>query len=132
MTDVYIVEGRPLSNVEPPPRQLPQSTVQLVAQTSDALIGGMSKTPLMLGIIVLNISALLAAVYFLNLLIAGQQQHLKSLVDTLTKQQTEIITMHKAEFDALLEINNKLAIPIPISPIAPSSQTLTQPPARSR
>jgi hypothetical protein len=114
----------------PQQRPLPQSTLQVAAMTSDAVVAGLGKSPAMLGVVVLNVAALIAAVYFLNLLIAGQQAHLKSLLEVQSRQQTELVTLHKAEFDALLEMANRLAIPP--SPIAPGSPILTQPPAPAR
>jgi hypothetical protein len=139
-TRMTVIEERLMSESQPPyppqqyppQRQLPQSTVQLAAQTSEAIISGISRTPLMLGVVVLNIIGIAAAVYFLNLLISGQQAHLKALLEVQNRQQTEIVTLHKAEFDALLEMAQRYSIPIPTSPsspIAPNSQTLTQPPA---
>jgi len=131
---VVIEEERLMSTIEPqypqtPPRPLPQSTVQLAHATSDAVISGLGRTPLMLGVVVLNVIGIAAAVYFLNLLISGQQAHLKALLEVQNRQQTEIVTLHKQEFDALLEMAQRYSIPIPTSPIAPGSQTLTQPPA---
>ena len=42
-----------------------------------------------------------------------------------TKQQSELLAMHKAEFDALLEMSNRLtAVPPPPSVIAPGSPIL--------
>lgn len=109
-------------------RQLPQNTIQLAAVAGEAVASSLGKSPAVLGIVVLNISALVAAVYFLNLLISGQQQHLKALLDVQTRQQTEIVTLHKAEFDALLEMSNRLAMPLPSIP--PPPQPPSQPPPR--
>jgi hypothetical protein len=121
-----VVEEQRIMSMESPPRQpLPQSTVQLVAQTSDALIGGLGKSPLMLGVITLNLIGIASAVFFLNLLIQGQQKHLAALLEVQNRQQTEIVTLHKAEFDALLEMANRLATAP--APLAPGSPILTQP-----
>ena len=119
-----------MSDVEPRPPQPavylpPQSTVQLAHATSDAVITGLGKSPYLLGLVVLNVIGIIAAVYFLNLLISGQQGHLKSLLEVQSRQQTEIITLHKQEFDALLELASRQAF-LP-SPIAPGSPVLTQP-----
>jgi uncharacterized protein HemX len=120
-----------------PPRQVqlqPQTAVQLAHATSDAVVQGLGKSPYLLGLVVLVSIGVGAAVYFLNLLISGQQQHLKSLMDTQQHSLEQMLTMHKGEFDALMEQNNRLSIPV--SPIAPSSQIVTQPsappPARPR
>jgi hypothetical protein len=126
-----------MTNVEQPRTVAlqPQTTVQLAHATSDAVIQGLGKSPIMLAVVVLNVIGIVAAVYFLNLLISGQQQHLKSLLDVQSRQQTEIVTLHKAEFDALLEMAQRY--PIPTSPIAPGQPGLNQlpsaaPPARGR
>jgi hypothetical protein len=37
-------------------------------------------------------------------LITGQQSHLKSLLEVQQQQTTELLTMHKGEFDSLLEM----------------------------
>jgi hypothetical protein len=122
------LETGTLVMVETDQRPVPQSTLQMAAMTSDAVVVGLGKSPALLGVVVLNIAALIAAVYFLNLLISGQQQHLKALLEVQSRQQTEIVTLHKAEFDALLEMSNRLAT-VTQSPIAPGSQILTQPPS---
>jgi hypothetical protein len=121
-----VVEERVMSNIEPQ-RPLPQSTVQLAHATSDAVITGLGKSPYLLGLIVLTAIGVGAAVYFLNLLISGQQQHLKALLDVQSRQQTEIVTLHKQEFDALLDLASRQAFPPSL--IAPGSPALTQPPA---
>jgi hypothetical protein len=135
MSDIIIIEERIMSNVEQPPQRpltaYPASTVQLAHATSDAVIGGLSKSPYLLGLVILVSIGVGAAVYFLNLLISGQQQHLKSLMDVQQHSLEQMLTMHKGEFDALLEMSNRLSAQQQ-SPIAPTSQTLTQPPARPR
>ena len=77
----------------------------------------------MLGVLLLNVVGIGAAVYFLNILIVGQQSHLKSLLEVQDKQQTEIILMHKGEFEALLTMNktlqDKITQPPPPPPPAP-------------
>ena len=134
-----VVEERVMSTVDPrpPPQQppsyqqypqLPQSTIQLAHATTEAVVGGLGKSPYLLGVVVLNVIGIVAAVYFLNLLISGQQQHLKSLVEVQQGQLDKIIVMHQKEFDALLEMGNRLSTIPSQSPIAPGSQILTQPP----
>lgn len=123
MSDVFIIEERALSSTEAPrptppaaPVYLPpQSTVQLAHATSDAVISGLAKSPYLLGVVVLVSIGVGAAIYFLQILITGQATHLKSLLDVQSRQQTEIITLHKQEFDALLEMANRLALPVPAS-----------------
>jgi hypothetical protein len=120
-----------------PSRPMPQSTLQMAHVTSDAVISGLGRSPMLLGVVVLNCIGIAAAVYFLNLLISGQQAHLKSLLEVQNRQQTEIVTLHKAEFDALLEMAQRYSIPIPTSPIAPGQPGLNPlppvaPPVRGR
>jgi hypothetical protein len=124
-----------MTNVEPNPPPYtapvylpPQSTVQLAHATSDAVISGLAKSPYLLGVVVIVLVGVGAAIYFLQILITGQAKHLAALLEVQSRQQTEIITLHKAEFDALLEMAQRYSIPIPTSPIAPGSPTLTQPP----
>ena len=129
MTLTETVTERSMTNVDPPPprRELPVSTVQLAAVTADAVVSGLSKSPYMLGIVVLNMIGIVAAVYFLNLLISGQQAHLKALLTLQEAQHEKILAMHQKEFDALLEMGNRLSAVPPPSPIAPGSPILNQP-----
>jgi hypothetical protein len=131
MTLTETVTERQMTNVDqnlPPRRELPISTVQLAAVTSEAVVGGLARSPYLLGLIVLTAFGIGSAVYFLNILIGGQQVHLKSLLEQQSKQQTELLALHKAEFDALLEMGNRLsASPPPLSPLAPNSPILQQP-----
>jgi hypothetical protein len=75
-----------------------------------------------------------AAIYFLQILITGQAAHLAALLSTQQRQQTELVLLHKQEFDALLEMANRLSAvsppPSTSSPIAPGSPILQQPPRR--
>lgn len=131
---VYTTESYPvMSDVEqrprPPPQQrqqrpMPQTTMQLAGHATTEVVESVGKTPLMLGVILLNVVGIAAAVYFLNILIMGQQNHLKSLLEVQNQQQTEIITMHQREFDALLDMarTNLSYGPLPSSPI-PSTTT---------
>jgi len=128
LTETTVVE-RSMSNVDqnPPRRELPVSTVQLAAITSDAVISGLGKSPYLLGLIVLTAIGVGAAIYFLQILITGQSTHLNNLLQQQTKQQSELLAMHKAEFEALLEMSNRLTAVPPPSPLAPSSPILNQP-----
>ena len=127
LTETTVVE-RSMSNVDqnPPRRELPVSTVQLAAITSDAVISGLGKSPYLLGLIILTAIGVGAAIYFLQILITGQSTHLNNLLQQQTKQQSELLAMHKAEFEALLEMSNRLTAVPPM--LAPGSPTLTQPP----
>ena len=131
LTETTVVE-RSMSNVDPNPprRELPVSTVQLAAITSDAVISGLGKSPYLLGLIILTAIGVGAAIYFLQILITGQSTHLNNLLQQQTKQQSELLAMHKAEFEALLEMSNRLTTVPPM--LAPGSPTLTQPPQPPR
>ena len=111
----------------------PQSTVQLAHATSDAVISGLAKSPYLLGVVVIVLVGVGAAIYFLQILITGQAAHLAALLATQQRQQTELVLLHKQEFDALLDMANRLTIVPPApSPLAPGSPILQQPPARPR
>jgi len=103
-------------------RTLPLTTMQLAGHATSEVVQGVGRTPLMLGVIVLNLIGVGAAVFFLNLLISGQQQHLKALLEVQDKQQTELITMHKAEFDQLLQMIPRGSEPPPLPPVMPLPQ----------
>ena len=105
----------------PPHRELPTTTLQLAGHASETVVQGLSgRSPWMLGILMLNLIGIVAAVYFLNLLISGQQQHLKSLLDVQQQQTQELLEMHRLEFNSLLELSNKSGAPItPIPPPTP-------------
>jgi len=130
MTLTETVTERQMTNTDqnlPPRRELPVSTVQLAAITSDAVISGLGKSPYLLGLIILTAIGVGAAIYFLQILITGQSTHLNNLLQQQTKQQSELLAMHKAEFEALLEMSNRLTATPQQSPFAPGSPILTQP-----
>jgi hypothetical protein len=102
-------------------RSLPLTSMQLAGHATTEVVQGIGRTPLMLGVIVLNLIGVGAAVFFLNLLISGQQQHLKALLEVQDKQQTELITMHKQEFDQLLQMIPSGGAP-PLPPVMPPPQ----------
>lgn len=113
-----------MSNVDHPPQQAPysapvylppQSTVQLAHATSDAVISGLAKSPYLLGVVVIVMVGVGAAIYFLQILITGQAFHLNNLLQQQTRQQSELLAMHKSEFEALLEMSNRLS-PVPQGP----------------
>jgi len=135
MTVTETVTERQMTNTDqnlPPRRELPVSTVQLAAITSDAVISGLGKSPYLLGLIVLTMIGVGAAIYFLQILITGQATHLNNLLQQQTKQQSELLAMHKAEFEALLEMSNRLTAVPPQSTFVPNSPILTQPPQPPR
>ena len=63
-------------------RPVPQSTVQAAAQISGEVVEGLGRSPAVLGMVVLVAITVGAAIYFLQLLIHGQQQHLQALLTT--------------------------------------------------
>jgi hypothetical protein len=110
-------------------RPLPQTTVALVGHATSEVVGGIVKTPLMLAVLLLNIIGIGAAVYFLNILIQGQQRHLAALLLQQSSQQSELIVMHKQEFDALLGmipkaemIQSQMPPPATPAPARPASR----------
>jgi uncharacterized protein HemX len=115
-------------------RPLPTSTMQLAGHATSAVVEGLSsnRAPWMLGIVILNVLGIAAAVYFLNVLITGQQVHLKSLLETQQQQTTELLTMHKAEFDALLEMARSNAALLSRLPADPFPREPAQPPGREQ
>lgn len=107
-----MVEEREIQMAVEQGRPLPTTTMQLAGHASSAVVAGLSDTtrsPWMLGIVILNLVGIVAAVYFLNVLILGQQEHLKSLIAEQHQQREVILQMHKQEFDALLELTKTAA-----------------------
>ncbi len=119
---VLVTNGsRDVSDTQQQPpsyRPLPVSTVQLAGQTTDQVVGGLAKSPIMLGVVVINLIGIVAAVYFLNLLIAGQQklftellnvqqEHLKEILGGQGVQYKALLDMHNREFDAFVDMNSK-------------------------
>jgi hypothetical protein len=130
----FIME-RPMSDPAAPhpgQRPLPQTTLQFAGHAADSVVSGLSgRSPYMLGIVVLNVLGIAAAIYFLNILITGQQKHLAALLDVQEKQQTEIVTLHKQEFDMLLQMipryEAQAAPALTIPPPAPQTPPAASP-----
>ena len=83
------------------------------------------KSPYLLGVVVIVLVGVGAAIYFLQILITGQAEHLSALVEMQQIQLEKTLAMHQREFDALLEMGNRLSATPP--PVAPDSPPLTQP-----
>lgn len=83
--------------------------MQLAGHATSAVVEGLStnRAPWMLGVVILNCLGIAAAVYFLNVLITGQQKHLEALLALQQAQTAELLTMHKWEFDALMTMAGK-------------------------
>jgi hypothetical protein len=120
-------------------RELPRSTTELVGQTAGDVTHGLGRQPLMLGVVILNIIGIAAAIFFLNLLISGQQQHLGNLLKLQTDQLSQIVSVHNREFDALMDMQAKsaaalaaMAASLTPPPSAPVSQQQTPAPTPSR
>jgi len=109
-------------DTDPRARPLPLTSMQLAGHTTGAVIEGLGRTPLMLAVLLLNVIGIGAAVYFLNLLISGQQAHLKSLLEVQDKQQTELVTLHKHVFDTMVAMLPKAEN---IPPVMPTPMTPT-------
>lgn len=83
--------------------QLPMTATQLVGHTAGSVVKGLAApSPWMLGVVILNVLGIGAAVYFLNILIVGQQGHLRQVLDVQQNEVRQIIDMHNREFDALM------------------------------
>lgn len=140
-----------MSDTHPPPpqyREFPRSSVELAGQAvSDVTHGIHRGSPLMMGVVVLNIIGIGCAVYFLSLLINGQQKHLGELLTLQQAQIKQITEVHNREFDALMDMQTKAnaalanvhalytpppqPTPLQVAP-APPPLSLTQPPAIPR
>ena len=68
----------------------PQSTVQVAGQVAHDVVGGLQSQPLLLGIVVLNVIGIAAALYFLNLLATNNAKHLDAIM-TQHQQQSETL-----------------------------------------
>lgn len=111
-------------------RPLPQTTLQFAGHAAENVVSGLSgRSPYMLGIVLLNMLGIAAAIYFLNILIQGQQRHLAALLQQQSTQQTEILNMHQREFDALLALLPKAENIPPITP-TPASPAPQRPASR--
>lgn len=112
-------------------RPLPTTTMQLAGHATGAVVEGLTgsnKAPWMLGVLILNCIGIAAAVYFLNVLITGQQAHLKELLEVQRSQQEAVLTMHKWEFDALMEMSRANAALLSQLPPAPAAAVAPPPP----
>ena len=81
---------------------LPQTMPQLVGHGVTTIVGGL--TPAMLGVLLLNCVGIAAAVYFLNLLIKGQQTHLSALLTVQERQMTQVLAIERYQFETLTEM----------------------------
>jgi hypothetical protein len=94
------------------------TTTQLAGHGLTTIVGGL--TPPMLGILLLICAGLAASTYFLDVLIKGQQLHLRLLLETQERQITQVLETHDREFDALMAMVRENAKPPPPEPDRPS------------
>ena len=99
-----------MTTIETERRPLPTTTIQAAGQAVGDVTEGLGRTPLMLGIVVLNIAGILAAVYFLNVLIVGSMKHTNELLDIQTAHLEKILAVHNREFDALMDLAARLEL----------------------
>ena len=131
--DVSEQQAPPTYQVPPTYRPLPIGTTQLAGQAAGDVVSGLAKSPWMLGIVVINLIGIVAAVYFLNLLIGGQQKlfnelmtvqqaHLKQILDGQAVQYKSILDVHNREFDALVDMAKSPSSPqgVPTAPVRPA------------
>lgn len=111
-------------------RPLPMSTVQAAGQAVGDVTSGLKRTPVALAVIVLNLLGIAAAVYFLNVLIKGQQLHMTEVIEADQKQFNVLVDMHSKEFDALLALAARNNVPPPA--ITPPVIPPTVPPPTTR
>lgn len=83
-------------------RDLPRSMPELAAHTTAAIVGGL--TPAMLGVLLLNICGIAAAIYFLRILILGQQLHLGALLAVQERQMAQFYTMEARHFGVFTDM----------------------------
>jgi hypothetical protein len=83
-------------------RDLPRTMPELTGHGITTIVGGL--TPAMLGVLLLNICGIGAAIYFLNILITGQQNHLQNLLNVQQAQITQVLRTHDREFDSLMQM----------------------------
>jgi hypothetical protein len=74
--------SRPQNNND---RRAPQSTVQAVSLASRDVIKGLTQNPMMLGLVVLNIIGIGAALWFIHeLLQSGQERYMQLMRECFT------------------------------------------------
>jgi hypothetical protein len=104
--------------------QMPASAIQLAGHATSSVVEGLTaRSPWMLGIILLNVVGIASAVYFLNLLIKGQQGHLEQILTVQSAELDKVLNMHNREFDALMAMVKegiKVAPPPPPPPAEPT------------
>jgi len=121
-----------MSEVQFERRPAPTTTIQAAGQAVGDVTSGLSRTPLMLGVVLLNVLGIVAAVYFLNLLIQGQAKHLSEVMEQQTGQFKGLVEMHNREFDALLSLAERAAAPTPVTGTQATPPAIIPPPTTRR
>ena len=103
---------------------LPRTMPELTGHGISTIVGGL--TPAMLGVLLLNVIGIGAAVYFLNVLIKGQQTHLDALLDVQERQISQVLNTHNREFDSLMAMIRD-ASKKPVEPIVGLPMPLERP-----
>jgi len=75
------------------PRPPPQSTIQAAGRVAEDVVGGLQKAPIMLGVIVLNVILVGAALYFLSTLSENARKHREDLMAQNAKQFEELMRL---------------------------------------
>jgi hypothetical protein len=113
-------------------RQLPTTTMELAGHATGTVIEGLTaRSPWMLGIILLNVAGITAAVYFLNLLIRGQSDHMEQIMTVQQTDMQRILETHNREFDALMAMLRDAAAKPPLilpAPLPPTEIPAEEPP----
>jgi hypothetical protein len=116
----------------PEPRQLPTTTMELAGHATGTVIEGLTaRSPWMLGILLLNVVGIASAVYFLNLLIRGQSEHMDQIMTVQQADLRQIIDTHNREFDALIGMLKDAAAKPPVilpAPPLPAEVPAEEPP----
>ena len=86
-------------------QSLPQNMPQLVGHGITTVVGGL--TPAMLGLLLLVVAGLGSAVYFLDLLISGQQAHLENLLNVQQTQMDKVLGVTQGQMTALLRTHDR-------------------------
>lgn len=107
MNTVVVAETRDMTDMQERHRPVPSTTIQAAGQAIGDVTLGLSRTPIMLGVIVLVLSGMGAAVYFLNLLINQNSKHMTEIVTQQENMFKGLVAMHEKEFDALIEMVGK-------------------------
>ena len=95
-----VAEGRLVTMTDRTSPNLPMNTTQLVGHSVSTVVGGL--TPAMLGLLLLVLVGVGAAVYFLNILIKGQQQHLENLLEVQQHQMDRVLNTTAAQMTQVL------------------------------